>query len=490
MKLPNPTRLLILSRLAVFMGLLLLPFLALAQPDKAQLDSSARQLISNLVEKKFAAATDMFDDTMRELMPDSKLAEVWRMLQFRYGAFKSTGASRYEQLENYDIIYVATQFDKTTLDAKIVFDAAGKITGLFFVPAITPPPSINTAMPADSSSASEQESGKYREEDFILESGDYKLPGVLTLPLTTSDAPVALLIAGSGPNDRDSTIGPNKPLRDIARGLAANGIASLRYDKRTKVYGMSLDVKTLTYKEEVVDDALAAIRALRREPRVNGKRIFLIGHSLGAHLAPTIAAQAKNSYLGQEKLSIGSGSVSGSIPLPGSLPFATSNLLSGMVLLAGNTRKIVPMIMDQFTHIALEDGRVTPQERSSIMNFKASAEALLESDEDRPPVMGLTKNYLKSLNDYDPIATMKDVDLPVMILQGGRDYQVSPRQDYETWHTHFDERDNVTFKLYPSLNHLFIAGEGTSYPAEYSTPGRVSDEVIADISDWIKSLQD
>src|SRR6185437_11029464 len=90
------------------------------------------------------------------------------------------------------------------------------------------------------------------------------LPGTLTVPAGDGPFPAVLLIAGSGPNDRDETIGPNKPFADLARALAMHGIASLRYDKRTFVYGKNSRVGNVD--DEVTDDALAALQTLAKQP--------------------------------------------------------------------------------------------------------------------------------------------------------------------------------------------------------------------------------
>ncbi|KAF5039306.1 Esterase EstD [anaerobic digester metagenome] len=76
--------------------------------------------------------------------------------------------------------------------------------------------------------------------------------------------------------------------------------------------------------------------------------------------------------------------------------------------------------------------------------------------------------------------------MPMLILQGGRDYQVSPTQDFEIWKNELKTRENVYLKLFPSLNHLFIEGEGKSTPQEYGVEGHVSEEVIEVISQWLK----
>ena len=127
------------------------------------------------------------------------------------------------------------------------------------------------------------------------------MPGTLTYPKGRPPHPVVLLLPDSGAHDRDETIGPNKLLRDLAWGLATQGIASLRYEKRTYRYGTQLDIKELTYREEIVDDAVEAIRQLRKDDRFDRDRIFALGHGLGGQMVPAIAQRARplagSSYL-------------------------------------------------------------------------------------------------------------------------------------------------------------------------------------------------
>jgi dienelactone hydrolase len=99
--------------------------------------------------------------------------------------------------------------------------------------------------------------------------------------------------------------------------------------------------------------------------------------------------------------------------------------------------------------------------------------------------MGVPRSYWLDLNSYDPKTEVRNLHCRILVLQGARDYQVTA-PDYEGWRSALAGHANATFHLYPNLNHLFIAGEGKSLPAEYDKPGHVAPEVIADIAAWVK----
>ncbi|MGH7583941.1 MAG: alpha/beta hydrolase family protein, partial [Gemmatimonadales bacterium] len=119
--------------------------------------------------------------------------------------------------------------------------------------------------------------------------GPVPLPGTLTLPAGSGPFPIVVLVHGSGANDRDETIGPNKPFRDLAWGLAERGIAVLRYDKRGYVRPAWFAGRNFTVDDETVQDALSALTLARALPEADSTSSFLLGHSLGAIMAPRIA---------------------------------------------------------------------------------------------------------------------------------------------------------------------------------------------------------
>ena len=102
------------------------------------------------------------------------------------------------------------------------------------------------------------------------------------------------------------------------------------------------------------------------------------------------------------------------------------------------------------------------------------------------PVLGAPPAYWLDLRNHDSLVTAQKLTRPLLILQGGRDYQDTP-DGFRHWQTALGTQTNVTFKLYPSLNHLFITGKGKSTPDEYNEPGHVAEPVVTDIATWIGS---
>jgi uncharacterized protein len=267
-----------------------------------------------------------------------------------------------------------------------------------------------------------------------------------------------VLVHGSGPNDRDESLGPNKTFKDLALGLASRGVAVLRYDKRTKVYGAKVAPLTqFTVKEEVIDDALAAVALLRAEASVDPARIFVLGHSLGGMIAPRIAAADPK--------------------------------IAGLVIMAGAVRSLEQSIYDQYRYLAGADGTVTEAEQKMIDDAKATIDVVArltpEDAKAGKPIAGAPAAYWIDLRGYDPPALAARLPQRVLVLQGERDYQVTAA-DFVRWQVALAGIPTAQFKMYPPLNHLFLAGTGKSLPAEYSVPGHVPVGVIDDIAAWLK----
>jgi dienelactone hydrolase len=410
----------------------------------------ARQIVAQLTVEDFAAASADFDSTMAAALSPEKLAEAWKGIKAQLGPIVKEVGARMDEQAGYRIITLTTEFQRATLDIRVTFDIAGKVVGLFFAPA-QPSAPFESAPYVDPKA--------FRKTDVTVGSGEWALPAELTTPQGGDPAPAVVLVHGSGPNDRDETIGPNKPFRDLAEGLASRGIAVLRYDKRTLTHGQKMieAMEQLTVKEEAVDDAVLAVQMLRNAPGVDPSRIFILGHSLGGTLIPRIAA----ADLGT----------------------------AGFIIMAGMARPMEDVIVEQYEYIYSLDGDIDSTERWHLARLNTQA-ALVKSDSLVPGIeaaqlpLGLPAQYWLDLRGYDPAESAQKIALPMLILQGGRDYQVT-EADFELWKKALNEKANTEFWLYPELNHLFIAGKGKIAPDEYSIPGHVSEQVINDITRWI-----
>jgi dienelactone hydrolase len=300
---------------------------------------------------------------------------------------------------------------------------------------------------------------RFEESEHTIGLDDWKLGATLSLPKGGGPFPAVVLVHGSGPHDRDEKIGPNRPFRDLAGGLASEGIAVLRYEKRTKAHGGRTVkmIDTFTVKEEVLDDALAAAAFLRKTSKIDPKKIFIAGHSMGANLAPKLGVLDPS--------------------------------LAGLVLLAGNARTLADVMLEQFDYLGSLPPNQSEAAKKVLAKMKTQAERMktltADSPKDELP-FGLPARYWISLRDNEPDKVLAGLKQPLLILQGERDYQVT-MADFKLWKQLLAKRTNVTFKSYPRLNHLFIAGEGKkSQPLEYYRAGHVDGEVIADVVRWIK----
>ena len=442
----------------LFIGLLVC--FCLGQQEKAAAEDAliikARAFLDALNRGDFQAAAADFDETMMKVSGPEKLAEFWKQVPNQLGAFKKQTAARRDQLGPYDIALVTCEFERMTLDARVVFDKAGKIAGFQFVPSL-PPAKYEPPAYADPV--------KFEEREVTVGSGDWALPATLAVPKGKGPFPALVLVHGSGPGDRDETIGPNKPFKDIAWGLAGRGIAVLRYEKRTLVYGPKLVAEpalmaSFTVKEETIDDALEAVRLLKKTADIDAKKIFVLGHSLGGMLIPRIALAGKDSGT------------------------------AGFIIMAGLTRRLEETYLKQMTYLLSLDGQLSEDDKKQLDEIKATVakiQSLKETDvSSGEKLINASPSYWLDLQGYDPPDVALKVDEPMLILQGSRDYQVTT-EDFENWKKALSGRSGVEFKLYPKLNHLFFEGQGIPTPNEYTQiHGSVADYVVADIAAFIR----
>lgn len=391
----------------------------------------AIELVQTLAAGEYETAFGMLSENIRSQYSAARLETDWTQTTANYGRFEGISGTTRETTGGYDVLVVQAQFEAGVLGVQVAFEQAS-IEGLQFVPlqgAYSPPTY------ADESA--------FEERELALDSPACDLGATLTVPTDGANTGV-VLVHGSGPNDRDETIGPNKPLKDLAWGLATEGVAVLRYDKRT--YACDVATGDLGFDALVADDALTALDRLRVETDVSSSAV--VGHSLGGYAAPRIAERDGD---------------------------------AAAFLLAAPSRPLYELVPDQLRYLANLDGTVTDAERSRIEDAEATAERLANGNYEGGG-FAWSAAFWRAVAEYDPVATATELDREVYALQGGRDYQVSPTEDFPAWRDALGESHTA---LYDDLNHLFVAGEGDPNPNEYFEPGNVAEAVAADLAGWL-----
>jgi uncharacterized protein len=358
---------------------------------------------------RFAEAEELFAVPLRAVVSADALRAGWLALTGSRGPVRTVGEPAAEPSGAGLVrVRVPVTCEHGGLTVLMSVDGAGLLQGLVIEPVAA------GSWTAPSYAAPD----RFAEHEVRAGSGPLAVPGTLSVPYGDGPWPGVVLLSGGGPFDRDQTSGPNKPLKDLAWGLASRGAAVVRFDKVTCAHAGQ--VADFTIADEYVPHAVAAVRLLRDHPAVDPARVFVAGHSAGGKAAPRVAAAEQ----------------------------AVAETITRQAALAGSPG-------------------LSPATPASELPF------------------GLPASYWLDLRDYDPVATAVALDKPMLILQGGRDFQVTAEDDLSGWQAGLGHRADVTIRVYDADNHLFFPGTGPSTPAEYETPQHVDPAVVAGIARWL-----
>jgi uncharacterized protein len=285
------------------------------------------------------------------------------------------------------------------------------------------------------------------ERDVTFKSIDgAPFPAVLCRPTGSSPAPLVVMIQGSGPQDRDETVGPNKPFRDIAWGLAERGVATLRYDKRTRAFPKSYKG---SLESESIDDAVDAVAFARTLDGIDTSRLFVLGHSLGGLAAIYVVQRAP---------------------------------VAGLILMASPGRPMDQVIRDQVRTLnaPLGDAKLAEvlKMQDDIMG-KVRAGTATPQDLQGQPI-----GAIRDLIVRDPIAELKKSTVPLLVLKGAKDAQVF-QADFDALEAVAASRPGSAARLFPDLTHIFTPTSGAAAVSAIYDPARVPPAVLTLIAGWV-----
>lgn len=394
----------------MWFGKLIFGVSAICMAQQSDLSSIAKSAVNDFARQDFTGLYNYFsDDIKTKIITPHAFQGMVGPVRESFGEFRKLGDPIVSDAsQGIRTFTFPAEFSNGNHGLAISLDNNGKMIGFRVVP--VPLPAAKAG-------------------DLMVVTGKYQLTAVLKMPDGSGPFPLVVLVHGSGPQDMDETVGSNKPFRDLAEGLAKLGVATLRYNKRTRQYP-SMKIDEVTLDTESVDDAVSAAAMARKMDKIDPRHVFVLGHSQGGLAAPRIGVKDPT--------------------------------LAGLILVAGPARPMDAVIDDQIRYLGLSD-KVGEQLKHAF-----------------PPA------FRKQLEEYKQVEVAKTLKMPMFIIQGERDYQVT-MEDFALWKSALGTSQNVTMKSYPKLNHLLQEGQGKAKPAEYNLAKPVASYVIDDVATWVKS---
>jgi dienelactone hydrolase len=420
-----------------------------------------------------------YDLQVRRYMPMDTYTGMLTEIEWMTGDFVGFGTySSFEEPELKTKTHVLHLcMEKQDLDLYFTHKAEEddwEIMAVEFVPGEKQEVDASQAASADTQTE-DTSASNYTEISVTVGKEPYLLDGILTLPSGASaenKVPGVVLVQGSGPSDMDETIGQTKLFADIAHLFAAKGVATLRFDKRTYTYGSTFtaeEIANLTVEEETIQDAISAGQLLAANECVDPEHVVVLGHSMGAMLAPRIVSEA-------------------------------DGVFSAMILVAGTPLSLLDIMISQNEDILakLEGDELTAaqaQVDAFIEQVKALKKVKKAEDAKAMTVAGVNGYYLWEMMQVDSVKLIKKLKLPTYIVQGNKDFQISLENGIDAYEDEIEIKySSVEYKLFRGLNHLLMAYEGPAdakgTTAEYDTPATLDKQAGRDLADWVLDLVD
>ena len=393
---------------------------------------AAKEFVASL--KKGELATFLSDE------PTFVFRRCRRALEALYGDIESTTVSEPTETEGYIRVSVTFHCENGTTQLGLQFNQEGAITELSFLDSYTPPSYVETEVIEESS--------------VTIDCGDIELDGVVTMPTEADNPPIAVLVLGAGELDKDYTSGPNRFFKDLAWGLAMEGIATLRYDKREAVTEILPDERTL--ERLYFSDGVAALDRATDISGVDSSGMFVVGHSQGGRCAFEIARRYGD--------------------------------VAGVAALDSPLLKPLERELDHFRDLLELDGELPPFVNELADIYPSERRRFFDGEyEPDGEVMELPATYLDSTYAYDQFETAASLSVPVFIYQMELELRASEEKRGQWDAVVSGEKDTIIQR--PELNHNFQRGEEPRSMLETVLfHQNVDDIVIDDLASWISNV--
>lgn len=412
------------------------------------------------------AIAESFPDEFREGNPDAE--DV--IEQYRWGLYGQYGEVRGIEVEGGD--GNTTDANGKAMDANV--DPTDRdddvVTVAFEFADVTERATIRVGEDGveDASFSPEYEVPEYvdessfEERDVAVDAGDITLPGVITVPDGPDRVPGAVLVHGAGITDPDGTVGASKILKDLAWGLASEGIATLRYERRLATE--DVPDEEFTIDTVVADDAAAAVDELHNVSAVAEDAVFVVGHSQGGMCAPRVATRRES--------------------------------VAGVAILDGPADPTaLPEDLGFMRYSFEPDGDLDDEQEAQLEARREDLRRIEAGDfADDETLMGRPGFWFRDVREYDPAGTASALDRPVFVAKTGRaDPEVQPelveylRLDFERWQD-VDLGDDSRVEFYEDVDHYFQAGPTPTTMDSLYFGGNVEGYVVSDLAEWITDI--
>ena len=426
-----------------------------AAAESVDLTAAPQAIVEQLAQGEYQQVFDQSSPDLQTALGGTAdgLAAVWTQLEHLYGSFQNITNTTAQEQDGDIIAQIICSFAYADVTFIVALATDGLMIGL----------SVSNVRQKAIESTADQT--LFVSEPVTLRPGEEdETQGLLTLPNGDGPFPTVIMMQGSGASDMNETLFGTAVFRDLAEGLAQAGVASIRYDKYTYAHSdlilanPELQAK-LTVREEYILDAKDALALLQADGRIGD--IYLMGHSQGGMLVPRIMQ------------TLGAENIAGGIILNGTpLAFWEVQLYQLLAYYADapeNERAEAEAYAAAETEKAGQLMSMTDEELLNTTLFETSA------------------YYAQDEMSVDAAQTAIALGKPLLIVQGGKDWQVPPAKGIEAWQTALDGQLAADYLLYPNMNHMLfnMEGEPVGDTSDYQAGSVASQALIADIAAWI-----